>query len=75
MAHAHADWSENRDYVSPALAFRVPAGGMVSCKFPPFIKFQALPDALRLRPHLVHDDGGIGTQLPQPRTVLLDERH
>ena len=28
MAHAHADWSENRDYVSPALAFRVPAGGV-----------------------------------------------
>jgi putative oxidoreductase len=29
MTHAHADWSENRDYVSPALAFRVPAGGAV----------------------------------------------
>jgi putative oxidoreductase len=29
MAHAHADWSENRDYVSPALALRAPAGGMV----------------------------------------------
>lgn len=29
MAHAHADWSENRDYVSLALALRVPAGGMV----------------------------------------------
>src|ERR1043165_1473493 len=28
MAHAHADWSENRDYVSPALAFRGPAGGV-----------------------------------------------
>ena len=29
MAHAHAGWSENRDYVSPALAFRAPAGGVV----------------------------------------------
>src|ERR1043165_1813561 len=28
MTSAHADWSENRDYVSPALAFRVPAGGV-----------------------------------------------
>jgi len=27
MAHVNADWTENRDYVSPALAFRVPAGG------------------------------------------------
>jgi putative oxidoreductase len=26
---AHADWTENRDYVSPALAFRVPAGGVL----------------------------------------------
>src|ERR1051325_2794620 len=29
MTSAHADWSENRDYVSPALAFRAPAGGIV----------------------------------------------
>lgn len=29
MTQAHADWSQNRDYVSPALAFRVPAGGAV----------------------------------------------
>ena len=29
MANAHADWSENRDYVSPALALRAPAGGVV----------------------------------------------
>ncbi len=29
MAHAHADWSENRDYVSPALALRAPAAGVV----------------------------------------------
>ncbi len=29
MTHANADWSENRDYVSPALAFRVPAGGAI----------------------------------------------
>ena len=29
MTSAHADWSENRDYVSPALAFRVPGGGAV----------------------------------------------
>jgi putative oxidoreductase len=29
MTSAHADWSENRDYVSPALAFRVPGGGIV----------------------------------------------
>jgi putative oxidoreductase len=29
MTQANADWSENRDYVSPALAFRVPAGGAV----------------------------------------------
>ena len=28
MANVHADWSENRDYVSPALAFRAPAGGV-----------------------------------------------
>src|SRR5947199_409518 len=27
MAHVNADWTENRDHVSPALAFRVPAGG------------------------------------------------
>src|SRR4051812_24706467 len=27
MTSAHANWSENRDYVSPALAFRVPGGG------------------------------------------------
>ena len=29
MTSAHADWSENRDYVAPALALRVPAGGIV----------------------------------------------
>src|ERR1044072_6130830 len=29
MTSAHADWSENRDYVSPALAFRVPGGGAI----------------------------------------------
>src|ERR1041384_1546033 len=29
MAHAHADWSDNRDYVSPALALRAPAAGAV----------------------------------------------
>jgi len=29
MTHVNADWSENRDYVSPALAFRAPAGGAV----------------------------------------------
>lgn len=29
MTSAHADWSENRDYVSPALAFRVSGGGVV----------------------------------------------
>src|ERR1044071_6025470 len=29
MTSAHADWSENRDYVSPALAFRAPAGGVI----------------------------------------------
>jgi putative oxidoreductase len=29
MIHANADWTENRDYVSPALAFRAPAGGEV----------------------------------------------
>ena len=29
MAHVNADWTENRDYVSPALAFRAPAGGAV----------------------------------------------
>jgi putative oxidoreductase len=28
MTSAHADWSENRDYVSPALAFRAPGGGV-----------------------------------------------
>jgi len=28
MTSAHADWSDNRDYVSPALALRVPAGGI-----------------------------------------------
>jgi len=27
MTSTHANWSENRDYVSPALALRVPAGG------------------------------------------------
>jgi len=27
MTSAHADWSENRDYVSPALALRAPGGG------------------------------------------------
>src|ERR1041385_2171837 len=27
MTSAHADWSENRDYVAPALAFRMPGGG------------------------------------------------
>ena len=29
MTHANADWTENRDYVSPALAFRVPGGGVI----------------------------------------------
>ncbi len=29
MTSAHADWSENRDYVSPALAFRVSGGGAI----------------------------------------------
>ena len=29
MTRAHADWTENRDYVSPALAFRVPGGGAI----------------------------------------------
>ena len=29
MTHANADWSENRDYVSPALAFRVPGAGVM----------------------------------------------
>jgi putative oxidoreductase len=29
MTSVHADWSENRDYVSLALAFRAPAGGVV----------------------------------------------
>jgi len=29
MTSAHADWSENRDYVSPALALRAPVGGAV----------------------------------------------
>lgn len=29
MTHASADWSENRDYVSPALAFRVSGGGAI----------------------------------------------
>src|ERR1051325_2642957 len=29
MTSAHADWSENRDYVSPALALRAPAGGAI----------------------------------------------
>ena len=28
MTHAHADWSENRDYVSLTLAHRAPAGGV-----------------------------------------------
>jgi putative oxidoreductase len=29
MAQASADWTANRDYVAPALAFRVPGGGMI----------------------------------------------
>jgi putative oxidoreductase len=29
MTSVNADWSANRDYVSPALAFRVPAGGAI----------------------------------------------
>ena len=29
MADASADWTANRDYVAPALAFRVPGGGMI----------------------------------------------
>jgi putative oxidoreductase len=29
MVHASADWTSNRDYVAPALAFRVPGGGMI----------------------------------------------
>ena len=29
MVQANADWTENRDYVSPALAFRVSGGGAI----------------------------------------------
>jgi putative oxidoreductase len=29
MTSVHADWSTNRDYVAPALAFRVPGGGTI----------------------------------------------
>lgn len=29
MTHASADWSANREYVAPALAFRVPGGGAI----------------------------------------------
>jgi putative oxidoreductase len=29
MVHANANWAENREYVSPALALRVPGGGVI----------------------------------------------
>src|SRR4051812_15448837 len=29
MVHASADWTANREYVAPALAFRVPGGGAI----------------------------------------------
>ena len=62
------------DFRRDAVTQDVPARGVVTGEFEALLVRKILPDALRVRPHLVDDDGGIGAELAQPRAVLLHER-
>src|SRR3954468_7937378 len=58
-----------------AVAQDIPSRRMLARKCQLLLHAETLPDALRVRAHLVHDDGGIRTQVPQASAMLLHERN